>query len=101
MDASSDLTAFIVLSEEPHVVQANFARTLNRGGEGGAGVGVKTFPLKLMLQSFGPFFSKKKFHPWLPQLLQSFGLKYTCVKRYALFPQFAHAASLMRLKKNC
>ena len=30
MDAFSDLTAFIVLSEEPHVVQANIARTLNR-----------------------------------------------------------------------
>ena len=29
LDAFPDLTAFIVLSEEPHVVQANFASTPN------------------------------------------------------------------------
>ena len=44
-------------------------------------------PRQLTLQSFGPFFQKTFFHPWFPQLLQSFGLKYTGLKRrYALFP---------------
>ena len=45
------------------------------GGEGGAGVGVKTFPLKLMLQSFGPFFSKKTFSPLAPPVATFFWSK--------------------------
>ena len=48
----------------------------------------------------GLFFQKNIFHPWLPRSLQSFGLKYTCLKRYALFPQFTDAASLVLLKKK-
>ena len=107
MDVFPDLTAFIVLSEESRVVQANFASTLNASTIASTPnrstitkktwklENVKTCPLKL------PFFPKNIFHPWLPQLLQSFGPKYTCIKRYALFPQFADGASLVLLKKNC
>ena len=57
--------------------------------------GVKTLcPVKLTSQGFGSFFKKNIFQPWLPQLLQSCGLKYTYLKRYALFPHFAEAASV-------
>ena len=62
---------------------------------------VRTFcPVKLTSQGFGPFFQKNIFHPWLPQLLQSIGQKYTCLKRYLLSPNFAEAASPVLLKKK-
>ena len=42
---------------------------------------VTTFcPLKLTSQGFGLFFQNNIFHPWIPQLLQYFGQKHTCLK---------------------
>ena len=67
----------------------------------GGGCFVNIVNKKLTSQGFVPFFQKNIFHPWLPQWLQSFGLKYTCLKRYVLSPQLAEAASPMLLKKSC
>ena len=55
--------------------------------------GVKTFcPLKL---------TSVNITPGSPQLLQSFGLKHTCLKRYVLSPHFAEAAFPVLLTKKC
>ena len=46
----------------------------------------RVFSSKVNITKIWTFFLKKKFfHSSLPQLLQSFGLKYTSLKRYVLY----------------